>query len=328
MEIIFLSLGAILNFLNPHVPASQEWYFSRSVYSDYSKTFYHYYEYGEYLPSENLFSDDQSYEAADVLGYESGVELTDVLENPAFGPQSEGALNGEGSFIPETFERKNDNTLAFFEYGEEKLSVNKIPEGTSIVSVNKNEVIQRIYGEDNLLKEKTFWKNSSEKTETPAKKIIFTYSSDEQKKLIRTFEENFQGGIFIENIYGQNGKCTQIKKWAAGEDNRKYLTSVQNYLYDEENRVTEKKVKEYSVENDRSRLKYSQRNVYAYKDFTDEADEDFYENGELRVSTKHIDDKIKNITYFFDDDFKLVVRYEHGIKVSETVYHKDTEVKR
>lgn len=328
MEIIFLSLGAILNFLNPHVPASQEWYFSRSVYSDYSKTFHHYYEYGEYLPYENLFSEDQSYETAHSLGFESGVELTDILENPAFGPQSEGAVNGDGEFIPETFERKNDNTLAFFEYGEEKLSVNKIPDGTSIVSVNKNEVIQRIYGEDNLLKEKTFWNTSSEKTEAPVKKILFTYSSDEQKKLIRTYEENIKESLFVENIYGQNGRCSQIKKWQNGEDNRKYLISVQDFLYDELNRVIEKKLTEYSVENNKSRIKFSQRNVYSYHDFADEADEDFYENGELRVSAKHVDDKVKTVTYFFDDDFKLVVRYEHGIKVSETVYYKDNEIKR
>ncbi|MCR5219127.1 hypothetical protein [Treponema sp.] len=328
MDIIFWSLGAILNFLNPQVPAAQEWYFSRSGYAEYQKTFRHYYDYGEYLPQENLFYSDDSVEDAGLLESEAGLELTDLLENPAYGPQSEGAIEGGEVNIPEAFYRKNDNTLSYFQYGEEKLSVLKLPQGTALVSVNSNEIIQRLYGDDNLLREKTFWKSKSQLGADPVRTIIFEYSDSEEKNLYRTYESDKESQTYTENIYNQNGKCTSIKKWVMNEEKGRLIQSEQFLIYDEENRIKEKKYNEYITSGNKSKVKFKQRYLYDYKDFAESPDEDFYENNVLRVSKKNIDDKKKIITYYFDDDFKMQVLYEHGIKVKETVFYNNQEVQR
>src|SRR5574344_1127642 len=103
------------------------------------------YELAEETPSEEVVP----------LDTETDVPLPSELENPQYGPQSEGSdlLAGGASGSEEkkvsAAEKQyinSQNRLRLFEYGEEILSINKSPKGErSIVSVNDKTITRLRY---------------------------------------------------------------------------------------------------------------------------------------------------------------------------------------
>ncbi len=72
----------------------------------------------------------------------------------------------------------------------------------------------------------------------------------------------------------------------------------------------------------------SKKNVYTYTAKASVPDYIFYENGKMRIAVNYIDEDTYEQTLYFENDFSVRTRYNHGRKTREIFYSGITELKR
>lgn len=72
----------------------------------------------------------------------------------------------------------------------------------------------------------------------------------------------------------------------------------------------------------------SKKNVYTYTAKASVPDYIYYENGKMRIAVNYVDEDTYDQTLYFEDDFKVMARYNHGRKTREIFYAGMTELKR
>lgn len=104
--------------------------------------------------------------------------------------------------------------------------------------------------------------------------------------------------------------------------------------YDSQNRlISEEETTVYEEPDPKRRGKKirksgSKKNVYTYTAKASVPDYIFYENGKMRIAVNYIDQDTYEQTLYFENDFTVKARYNHGRKIREIFYSGITELKR
>lgn len=346
MKVIAFLSAAIFFSQNP----CEQWYFSKLQKTDSES--YKAENFSLKTQAENSGFYNQSEESAALENEEfdfyedafeeEGAALLEELENPEFGPQSEGVLEeGKISSEVERIYRNPFNRIKYFEYGEETLSVGNFNGSKEIISVNESVVVMKKYNEEFCLAKKIEWDNS---TESADKKLLretdYTYGS-ETGNLILQSEKNYQASVFTQTYYGKHKLPVRIVVWNMNEGGNK-ISRVLDYEYDEKNRVVAEKTLSYFYSQTSggktSRTQKEEKKLYTYKNQSDEPEEEnetelepdmeYFVDGTLRVTVFYEDENVRTETLYFDGGFKIINRYENEIKVKEIILNNDVETNR
>jgi len=292
---------------------------------------------------------------------EADVPLPGGLENPEFGPQSEGSvLAQEGNVAADAAEKQyvnSQNRLRLFEYGEEQLSFNQTAQGQrSIVSVNKDVVTRRQYDDAYHILNTIVWKNgATTKGSIIVKKITYTYPQNEkiandakpvfvveerpvEKKLMETTFDSSGNPVLVVYSHFEDDKDAVVAKKDDGSDEvlpqKKVIDKKTARSFNAENKLLAEEETVYYEENDPLRYgkkrpaTVTRKNVYAYTLKSDVPDFKFYENNVLRMATVyHNKDEYEN-TMYFDGGYVVKATYAHGRKIMEILYQNGSELKR
>lgn len=321
MNIIPLLIDMCLNLFPGEKPRLQRWLISRPDFRNVmemrleNQGMTSLYEEIKVLSEQNAVSEegDEEVKEGEVSGTDleaEGVALSDEIENPALPEQK-----GDGKNAPEEIIRKTSGSFTGFSYGEEILELMEVPEGTVLVSVNRDLIVQRTYNKDRKLVSRLVWKNGTDsKSQILLSRKDWLYAGEERKTLRRITEEDFQHKTATETLMTDEQKIKSLKVWSSGDDGNRTLIKSCSYSYDEQKRLSAlSTVTVYEGKEKKARL------VYNYKENIEEPDERYYENGVLRSFTEHKNEREKVITYYFDGGFKVRAFYEDGEKVRETV---------
>lgn len=287
--------------------------------------------YAQYFPdSENepFFPEIQG--EADSYNEDYQKWVLKELENPAFESMSEGlsfiaGLTENGKAVSEKILLNSLMHLRQFEYGSENLSLNKLPDSsTQIVSVNDDIITLTQYDDNYNLTEKTIWKNSDKSTSemNMISRASYLYKLVENKwELESVNEESFLGNVQTETVYDKNLNPVIINKYQVNSSGKKLLKTI-NRSYNSDRQITSEETVEYG-----SRIS-RKKNVYKYTDKADLPDYEFYEDNVLRIKDVYESNEVYTETIYFDDEYRVVCRYEKNKKVLEQFFAGDLELKR
>lgn len=251
------------------------------------------------------------------------------LENPLYGPQSEGSalddINAAEVFYTNSMER-----LALFEYGEEEFVSPKALCGrNTIVNVNDDIIVRTEYDDFYRTLERTVWKNeSSVSASTIITRTRYTYPDEKTRIPKFCGQEYLDEGRYVETKYNYAGKPTEIvdygvKKTDSGGASR-ILKKKNTYTYDVELRLA----METENENFEDGTSKSSKKIYTYSAVSKIPSVSYYENNELRIQTDYKAENDYVQTIFFDGNYKISAEYKDNEKISEIVFLNDVEVSR
>lgn len=192
----------------------------------------------------------------------------------------------------------------------------------------------------------------SEEIETATKSIEIFYKEKSVALLNEIKEENKEKEVEI--LYDEKGRISkksvshfEVEPPAAGTSSsnvsssatgtgtssaaenvtasvKKLLDETEAWKYDDENRIVEERKTIYkystSLRGKSITEKSETRTVYIYTEKSDLPDSLFYENGQLRIETVYTNSNTYSQKMYFDGKMMIVLKYEAGVKKSETTY--------
>ncbi|HAZ96085.1 hypothetical protein [uncultured Treponema sp.] len=222
----------------------------------------------------------------------------------------------------EFYIRNSLGRLVFFKFDNELLSVSKELENFSCTSVNEDQFSRVKYNSDYKPVEKIVWENKNTVADS---KIVskenweysgeYIFSNKEDFKNKKNYEirynKDFLPIYVVEYCYIQNSESTEemplpeiktlMKKNFFSYDNQNRLLFDEEIFYDEK-----KEGKEI----------YRKKNVYNYTGKSENADFEFYENGNLRFSIKYSNDDDFVETVYFPDGKFMETKFVNGEKIN------------
>ncbi len=282
---------------------------------------------------------------------EEDVPLPDGLENPEYGPQSENSdfVNGVREESVAELQYKNSlQRLVLFEYGEEQLALSAMPLGNAVVSVNGKTVKRISYDGSLRPKVKLVLKNGTSVSDSKLiSRTTYMYSEENEKssdendpsdggKILpplyknpsSTLEEYYEENKVIETFYTESGFPQKVSFYSIekkdDETEHKYLTKTTERKYDEQNRIVLEEERLYKDE----KVYSEKQNEYIYTEISNVPDYKFYENGKLRLTDVYLDEGVYEETVYFDNEYSVRVKYEHGRKTKEVISLGNKELSR
>lgn len=252
---------------------------------------------------------------------------------------------GESYSVPETQFRDSMSRLVLFERGEEQLSVSSISRDRSrVVSVNADTVSCTYYDSLWRPQKKIVMRNARSLSGSEVlSRTVYDYGSDDSVsgKPVSVLEEFFPQKKLTETFYDGRGYPLKVMEYrtdtaSEGQDevSGRALVRTTERSYDGEGRLLSEDEVSYSERPDPVRkgrtipVRLSRRNEYTYTEFSSVPDLRFYENGMLRLTDEYLSSDSYIETLYFDNDYRVRVKYERGRKVSEIVYSGDDEISR
>lgn len=255
------------------------------------------------------------------------------LENPLYGPQSQGSVMDflvDGINAAEVLYKNSMDQLALFEYGEEFFVAPSVLCGRkSLVAVNKDSITRTEYDDFYRVLEKTVWKNGSTSSQsTMSSRVRYTYENNQSKIPKFCGQEDLDGARYIETRYNRDGKITEVVDYDVGRTSnggvKRILKKKNNYAYD----VSSRLVMESELENFDNGNSKSTKKIYSYTSASKIPSVSYYEEGELRIKTEYVNENDYIQTVYFDEGFKIATEFRDGERVLEITYMGDNEVRR
>ncbi len=212
--------------------------------------------------------------------------------------------------------------LVFFKFDKELLSVSKELENFSCTSVNEEQFSRVKYNSDYKPVEKIVWENKN--TVADSKIILkenwkysgkYIFSNKEDFKNKKNYEirynKDFLPLYVVEYCYIQNPESTEENPLPE----IKTLVKKNLFSYDKQNRILSDEEISYDEKKEGKEI-YRKKNIYSYTDKSENADFEFYENGNLRFSINYENDDDFVETVYFPDGKFMETKFVNGEKVN------------
>lgn len=209
----------------------------------------------------------------------------------------------------------NSNSELFYqEFGSEIFIPKKLSDGKSVVTIVNNDEIKRFfYDQLYRIEKKEFWTNKISPV-TRIKTEEYEYDEDSLKPLTLTVSDNAYRKRYY---YQEDGIPYELKIYEL-KDKKYILQSKTRYVYDDEKRLLKEEQINYTYSNMKITDTFVKKHIFKYNFEGIPADEDYYEDDVLKMSTKHSDVKGTYTQHiFFDDKFSVKIFYEDDIKIKE-----------
>ena len=222
----------------------------------------------------------------------------------------------------EFYIRNSLGKLVFFKFDKELLSVSKELENFFCTSVNEEQFSRIRYNSDYKPVEKIVWENKNTVADS---KIIskenwkysgkYIFSNKEDFKNKKSYEirynKDFLPLYVMEYCYIQNLESTE----EIPLPEIKTLVKKNLFSYDKQNRILSDEEIFYDEKKEGKEI-YRKKNVYNYTDKSENADFEFYENGNLRFSIKYSNDDDFVETVYFPDGKFMETKFVNGEKIN------------
>lgn len=212
--------------------------------------------------------------------------------------------------------------LVFFKFDKELLSVSNELENFSCTSVNEEQFSMVKYNADYKPVEKIVWENKN--TVADSKIILkenwkysgeYIFSTKEDLKNKKNYEirysKDFLPLYVVEYCYIQNPESTEENPLPE----IKTLVKKNFFSYDKQNRILSDEEIFYDKKKEGKEI-YRKKNVYSYTGKSENADFEFYENGNLRFSINYENDDDFVETVYFSDGKFMETKFINGEKVN------------
>lgn len=222
----------------------------------------------------------------------------------------------------EFYIRNSLGRLVFFKFDNELLSVSKELENFSCTSVNEDQFSRVKYNSDYKPVEKIVWENKN--TVADSKIILkenwkysgkYIFSNKEDFKNKKSYEirynKDFLPLYVVEYYYIPNSESTEENPLPE----IKTLVKKNFFSYDKQNRILSDEEISYDEKKEGKEI-YRKKNVYTYTDKSENADFEFYENGNLRFSINYENDDDFVETVYFPDGKFMETKFVNGEKVN------------
>ena len=291
---------------------------------------------------------------------DDGVDFPEELLHPKYGPQSEGSALALGTdSVGEKMLLNSQERLRMFEYGEEQFAYKTGARGSkSLVSVNSKYITQDVLDDNfNIVSKKKYHNGSSLEKSDLAFLGTYAYRKvtedgktrdvvmkrtdrDYEKDLENIFEFNSKGfcikethSVFVDDMEKYNRQVSEALEKDPEADvskikksRKKQLDFVVLRTYDSKNRVLSEEEQKWYYDEIPAGICEKKKNVYQYRKENLPPDYKYYENGILRMWEKHETDDLFTREVYFDDDIRVVSKYNRSVKISEEfIYGGDDE---
>lgn len=254
--------------------------------------------------------------------------------------------------IAEKYYTDVNNFLKIYEYDDEKFNVSENQKGVfSVVSVNGDNTTRIKFDSQYRISEQIVWKYAAtvEGSLMDSRKV-WNYSEDG----ISMTEENFAEKTYSTTLFNSSKlpekvtlyNIVEVKveddssKNAAGKDEstedgedkevkkeeKKILSRISHYFYDDEKRILSEKEEFYEEKKNqttgrvRNAIVYSTEKKFIYTDRSETPDLKYYEDGQLRVEVKYLDNDSYFESVHFEGGGVIRSKYEDGNKVEEEFF--------
>lgn len=221
----------------------------------------------------------------------------------------------------EFYLRNSFGKLVFFKFDKELLSVSGELGTFSCTSVNEEQFSRVKYNSDYKPVERIVWENKN--TVEDSKIILkenwkysdkYIFSNKEDLKNKKSYEirysKEFLPLYVVEYCYIQNPESTEENLLEI-----KCLVKKNLFSYDKQNRLLTDEEIFYDEKKEDKEI-YRKKSVYSYTSKSENADLEFYENGNLRFSIKYSNDNDFIETVYFPDGKFMKTRFVNGEKVN------------
>ena len=258
--------------------------------------------------------------------FEEDIPLPEGLAESAENKTENASDEKEKKSSAEKQYRNSLNRLAFFIYDVEQLSVSPSKDGsTQTINVNDKKIIRTKTDSHYRVQEKLEFKNSQNYLDIAlVKKINYEYASESGPELLKVTEELLSEKIKRETTFSSSGDPVKVLTYVSPEEGKPYLERKTERRFDQDRRL----VWEEEIRYDESGELVRRRNEYTHTAESSVPNLSFYENDRLRLKDIYLSDSVHEETMYFDDDYSVLVHYEHGRKTMEVIYASGKEISR
>lgn len=244
--------------------------------------------------------------------------------------------------------------LKTYEYDDEKLTVSDKSGGNfSVVSVNSDNATRTKFDSQYRITEQIVWKvapgvdsssMNSKKTWDYKEKSIYMTEENFSEKTYSTAtynSSNLPEKIMLYNIVEvepeddsekknnkktSSGKNAKEEKKQVEKEEKKVLSKISYYSYDDEKRVLTEKEEFFEEKKNqttgrvRNAMIYSHEKKFTYTSRSETPDLKYYEDGQLRVEIRYIDNDSYYESVHFEGGGIIRSKYEDGNKIEEEFF--------
>ncbi|MCR5188721.1 MAG: hypothetical protein K6C97_07270 [Treponema sp.] len=214
---------------------------------------------------------------------------------------------------------KNEE-LKFMEYGEELLIPQKTVDGYIIVHSSKTSLERNFYDLGYKLSKKEIWDYKDYASAKLIKSYSYQYLGD-SFTIIKIILETTEDQTVFE--YRDDGLLIAVSKYIFQEE-EKYLSSERRLIYNQDNKISQDEVKEYSYSEDYKKCLdvFIKKYLYQYNEEGIPPDFEYLENDVLKMKNKYSGEKgTYTSQVFFNDNISVKSYYKNNFRVQDIYYH-------